>query len=96
VYVEALLKREAILHPKGVEIELPPDKEEEIPLVSEGLEAEEESPLAPEREIIEPLSTLDRVAAEEAIAKREYRSQFHIEEPQRMEVVDKVEKLLSI
>ena len=31
VYVEALLEREAILHPEGVEIELPLEKEEEIP-----------------------------------------------------------------
>jgi hypothetical protein len=34
VYVEALLEREAVLHPEGTEIELPPEKEEEIPSVS--------------------------------------------------------------
>jgi hypothetical protein len=48
VYVEALPEREAILHPKGTEIELPPEKEEELPSVSEGAETEEESPPAPE------------------------------------------------
>jgi hypothetical protein len=47
VYVEALPEREAVLHPKGVEIELPPDKEEEIPLVSEGEETKDESPPSP-------------------------------------------------
>jgi hypothetical protein len=34
VYVEALWKIEVVLHPEGEEIELPIDKEEEIPLVS--------------------------------------------------------------
>ena len=47
VYVEALLEREAVLHPKGAEIELPPKKEEEIPSMSEGAETEEESPPTP-------------------------------------------------
>jgi hypothetical protein len=36
VYVEALPEREAVLHPEGAEIELPPEKEEELPSVSEG------------------------------------------------------------
>jgi hypothetical protein len=57
VYVEALPKREVILHPKGVEIDLPLEKEEEIPSMLEGGEIEEESPPAPEREVIEPLSS---------------------------------------
>jgi hypothetical protein len=48
VYVEALPEREAVLHLEGAEIELPTDKEEELPLVSEGAEIEEESPPAPE------------------------------------------------
>jgi hypothetical protein len=48
VYVEAFPKKEAVLHPEGVEIELPPEKEEELPSVSEGVEIEEESPPAPE------------------------------------------------
>jgi hypothetical protein len=48
VYVEALPEREAVLHPEGAEIELPPEKEEELPSVSEGAETEEESPPAPE------------------------------------------------
>jgi hypothetical protein len=48
VYVEAFLEREAVLHPKGAEIELPPEKEEELPSVSEGEETKEESPPAPE------------------------------------------------
>jgi hypothetical protein len=71
VYVEALLEREVVLHPEGVEIELPPEKEEELPSVSEGVETEEESPPAPEGAVIEPLSVPDRAAAEEAIAERE-------------------------
>jgi hypothetical protein len=48
VYVEALPEREVVLHPEGEEIELPPEKEEELPSVSEGAETEEESPPAPE------------------------------------------------
>jgi hypothetical protein len=48
VYVEAFPEREAVLHPEGAEIELPPEKEEELPSVSEGAETEEESPPAPE------------------------------------------------
>jgi hypothetical protein len=34
VYVEALPKREVVLHLEGEEIELPLEKEEEIPSVS--------------------------------------------------------------
>jgi hypothetical protein len=48
VYVEALSKREVVLHLEGAEIELPIEKEEELPLVSEGAEIEEESPPTPE------------------------------------------------
>jgi hypothetical protein len=33
-YVEALLEREAVLHPEGVETDLPLEKEEEIHSVS--------------------------------------------------------------
>ena len=44
--VEALLEREAVPHPEGEEIELPPEKEEELPSVLEGAEIEEESPPA--------------------------------------------------
>jgi hypothetical protein len=51
---------------------------------------------APEGEVIEPLLVPDRAAAEEAIAEREWRSQFHIEQPQRRAVADRVEKLLSV
>jgi hypothetical protein len=57
VYVEALPEREVVLHPEGAEIELPPEKEEELPSVSEGVETEEESPPAPEGAVIEPLSS---------------------------------------
>jgi hypothetical protein len=96
VYVEALPEREAVLHPKGAEIELPPEKEEDLPSMSEGAETEEESRLAPEGAVIEPLSVLDRVVVEEAIAEREWRSQFHREQPQRTEVADRVEKLLPV
>jgi hypothetical protein len=32
------IEREAVLHPEGTEIELPPEKEEELPSVSEGVE----------------------------------------------------------
>jgi hypothetical protein len=96
VYVEALPEREAVLHPEGAEIELPPEKEEELPSVSEGEETEEESPPAPEGVVVEPLSVPDRAVAEEAVAEREWRSQFHREQPQRREVVDRVEKLLSV
>jgi hypothetical protein len=46
-YVEALPESEVVLHPEGVEIELPPEKEEELPSVSEGAEREEESPPSP-------------------------------------------------
>jgi hypothetical protein len=38
VYVEAFPEREVVLHPEGAEIELPPEKEEELPLVSERAE----------------------------------------------------------
>jgi hypothetical protein len=38
VYVEALPEREAILHIEREDIELPPEKEEEITSVSEGEE----------------------------------------------------------
>jgi hypothetical protein len=48
VYVESLQEMEAILHPEGGEIELPPKKEEKLPSVSEGADTEEDSPLAPE------------------------------------------------
>jgi hypothetical protein len=48
VYVEAFLKREVVLHIEGAEIELPLEKEEEIPSVLEGAETKEESPPAPE------------------------------------------------
>jgi hypothetical protein len=48
VYVEALPERELVLHLDGAEIELPLEKEEEIPLVSEGEETEEKSPPTPE------------------------------------------------
>jgi hypothetical protein len=51
VYVKALPEKEEILHPEGVEIELPPE-EEEIPLVSEGVEKKEESSLALEGVLI--------------------------------------------
>jgi hypothetical protein len=44
VCVEAFLEREAILHPEGVEIELPPEKEEEITSFLEGEDTEEDSP----------------------------------------------------
>ena len=43
VYVEEFPEREAVLHPEGAEIELTPDKEEELTSVSEGEETEEES-----------------------------------------------------
>jgi hypothetical protein len=46
-----------VLHLEGAEIELPPEKEEELPSVSEGAKTEEESPLAPEGLVIEPLSS---------------------------------------
>jgi hypothetical protein len=36
VYVEAFPERGTILQQDGVEIELPPEKEEELTLVSEG------------------------------------------------------------
>jgi len=48
VYVGALPMREAVLHLEGVEIELPPEKEEELPSMSEGAKIEEESPPSPE------------------------------------------------
>jgi hypothetical protein len=48
VYVEAFPEREAVPHPEGAEIELPPEKEEEIPSVLEGVETKEESPPSPE------------------------------------------------
>jgi len=48
MYVEAFLGREEILHLEGAEIELPPEKEEELPSVSEGAETEEESSPSPE------------------------------------------------
>jgi hypothetical protein len=48
VYVGALPMREAVLHLEGVEIELPPEKEEELPSMSEGEKIEEESPPSPE------------------------------------------------
>jgi hypothetical protein len=47
VYIEALPKREVVLHLEGEEIELPPEKEEELPAVLEGVETEEESPPTP-------------------------------------------------
>jgi hypothetical protein len=47
MYVEAFPVREAILHPKGEKIELTPEKEEELPLVSEGAKTKEDSPPAP-------------------------------------------------
>jgi hypothetical protein len=47
VYVEALPEREVVLHTEGEEIEVPPEKEEEIPSVSEGENTEEESPPSP-------------------------------------------------
>jgi hypothetical protein len=96
LYVEALPEREVVLHREGSEIELPPEKEEEIPSVSEGAETEEESPPAPEGVVVEPLSVPDRAVVEEEIAEREWRSQFHREHPQRREVADRVEKLLSV
>ena len=37
VYVEALPKREVLLHIEGVEIELPPEKEEELASVLQGV-----------------------------------------------------------
>jgi hypothetical protein len=70
MYVVALPERELVLHPEGAEIEVPPEKEEEIPLVSEGVETEEESPLFPEGEVIEPLLVLDRAVVDEDIAER--------------------------
>jgi hypothetical protein len=36
VYVEAFLEREEILHPEGAEIELPPEKEEDLPFSVRG------------------------------------------------------------
>jgi hypothetical protein len=48
VYVEAFLERKVVLHPEGEEIDLTPEKEEELPLVSEGAEKKEESPPTPE------------------------------------------------
>jgi hypothetical protein len=48
VYVEAFPEREVVQYIEGEEIELPPEKEEEIPSVLEGAETKEESPLAPE------------------------------------------------
>ena len=74
VYVEALPEREEIVHPEREDIELPIEKEEEIPSVSEGVETKEETPLAQEGKIIEPLSVPDRAAAKEAIAKRDWRN----------------------
>ena len=52
VYVEALPEREVVLHTEGVEIELPPEKEEELPSVLEGAETKEESPPSPEGVLI--------------------------------------------
>jgi hypothetical protein len=52
VYVEALPEREATLHLEGAEIELPPEKEEEIPSVSVGEDIGEESPPTPEGVLI--------------------------------------------
>ena len=37
MYVEALPEREAVLHPEGAEIELPPEKEEELASMSQGV-----------------------------------------------------------
>jgi len=51
---------------------------------------------APVGEFIEPLLVPDRAPTEEEIAWREWRSQFHIEQPQRREVADKVENLFSV
>jgi hypothetical protein len=48
VYVEEFLERDAILHLEGEEIELPPEKEEELPSVSEREETKEESHPSPE------------------------------------------------
>jgi hypothetical protein len=58
VYVEAFPEREAILHPEGADIELPREKEEEIPSVSEGENTEEESPPAPKGVLPETLVSL--------------------------------------
>ena len=44
VYVEALIERQAVLHPEGAKIEFPLEKEEELPSVLEGVETKEESP----------------------------------------------------
>jgi hypothetical protein len=44
VYVEAFPEREAVLNPEGEEIELPPEKEEELPSMLERVETEEDSP----------------------------------------------------
>jgi hypothetical protein len=52
------IEREAVLHPEGEEIELPPEKEEELPSVLEGEETEEDSPPALEGVVVEPLSVL--------------------------------------
>jgi hypothetical protein len=48
VYVGALPMREEVLHLEGAEIELPPEKEEELPSMLEGEKTEEESPPSPE------------------------------------------------
>jgi hypothetical protein len=56
VYVEALRERKVVLHTKGGEIELPLEKEEELPSVLEEVETKEESPPAPEGAVIETLS----------------------------------------
>jgi hypothetical protein len=49
--------------------------------VSEGAYTEEESPPTPKGVVIEPLLVPDRATAEEAIVEREWRSQFHREQP---------------
>jgi hypothetical protein len=82
VYLEALRERNAVLHTEGEEIELPKE-EEYLPSVLEGVETKDESPPALEGAIIETLSIPYRAVAEEAIVEREWRSQFHIEQPQR-------------
>jgi hypothetical protein len=71
VYVEALPEREDVLHLEGEDIELPIEKEKEIPSVSHEEETEEESPPIPEESFIESLSILDRALAEEEITERE-------------------------
>jgi hypothetical protein len=64
--------------------------------VLEEEETEEKSPPAPEEAFIEPLSVPYRAVAEEAVAERDWRSQFHREKPQRRAFTDKVENLLLV